>query len=95
MTTNETLINGREYFISDNVYLIIEGYDVRWFELKKMVNGSGSYRRFVMAMNTYPTNPRMFIGVLLWSTNTRSLNDPNSFDREHHEYLNFRIMNGE
>ena len=47
-----------------------------------------------MQMNTYPHNPRMFISLLSWRTNTRSLTDPNTFVREDHEYLNLEVMNG-
>ena len=94
MTTNETLIDGREYFISDTVYLIIDDYDVRWFERKKREDRPGFFRGNVMQMNTYPNNPRMFISLLSWRTNTRSSTDPNAFVKEYHEYLNLEVMNG-
>ena len=67
MTNNAFLriIDGKEYFISDNVYFVVYEYDVRWFEVKKNVEG-GTTKRMVMELNTYPTNPLVFIGYLSW-----------------------------
>ena len=59
-----TIIDGEEYFISDNVFFSVYEYDIRWYEIKRMVNTMRLNRHYIMDVNTYPTNPRMFISYL-------------------------------